>query len=743
MMSRHARGLPVVCLSVAMSLAGWSVSLGQPQNPASEIATVEELKSQAFAALKLGHFDQTGTLLRQASEINKDPTLEKMTSWLSEFQVKQAHVTEQRRKEYQKLFDDTKKLEDAGYMVDAADAVARASRYADDRDKFREEAWVKTAIDRTIALAADAERDGLWVRASRLYGDLSAIEPNNSKWRTKINDIASRRAILAIYAPDTYAEVLKAETADSEKARQLLNPELKPTTKPVDETLDDTFKIDWKDIHEGVKVDMLREALEDARENYYRDVSYADMLAGGLKSIDLLVSTQGLEKTFPSLGDETKRKAFEESLKLVRDQVAVPEGGLFGSDRRAVGKVVDALLEANRNSLALPDSVIIYQFANGAMAVLDPFTNVIWPYDLIDFNAQTQGEFTGVGIQIQNNDEGYIKVVTPLEDSPALRAGVQPDDVITHIDGKSGKGLSVDRAKKHITGPAGTIVNLTIRSTDGSSRDVLLRREVIKTASVKGWTHKPGGGWDFLLDPSNGVGYVRISNFTRDTGKELGAALRQIKTQDGRAVIIDLRTNPGGLLTAAAEVVDRFMDHGVIVSTKSARVHSQSSPPLVARAQDDDVKDMPLIVLVNQYSASASEIVSGALKDHERALIVGERTFGKGSVQIVVPISDKTANLKLTTSHYYLPSGRCIHREDDSSEWGVEPNLTVEVTPEQMGEINRIRQQLDILRDAPSTQPTSMPAEFKTPEDYLMASDPQLSTALLLLRMQLAGASLM
>jgi carboxyl-terminal processing protease len=162
-----------------------------------------------------------------------------------------------------------------------------------------------------------------------------------------------------------------------------------------------------------------------------------------------------------------------------------------------------------------------------------------------------------------------------------------------------------------------------------------------------------------------------------------------------------------------------------------------------ARDTSDDT-DLPTIVLVNQYSASASEIVSGALKDQGRAIVVGERTFGKGSVQMLFPLEDKEAYLKLTTSHYYLPSGRCLHREEDSTDWGVDPDVTVEMTPEQMRTVLKMRQELDVIRDGAAVQkPTTLPAEFKTREEHLLASDPQLGAAVLMLRMQLLGAPVM
>jgi carboxyl-terminal processing protease len=279
-------------------------------------------------------------------------------------------------------------------------------------------------------------------------------------------------------------------------------------------------------------------------------------------------------------------------------------------------------------------------------------------------------------------------------------------------------------------------VKLTIRNPQGVSKDYDITRDVIKVVSIKGYVHKPGGGWDYYIDPDSKIAYIRMTAFTAETGKELDAAIATLNESNAKGIILDLRYNPGGLLTAATEVCDKFLSDGVIVSTRPDR--DTGNPQTVARAKkDSDESHLPLVILVNQYSASASEIVSGALKDQKRATIIGERTFGKGSVQMLFPLSDRMALLKLTTSHYYLPAGKCIHREENSTDWGVEPDLTVEMTPEQMRAAIDARQELDVLRDekAPETK-----AEDKAQKKDLLSSDPQLSAAVLLLRLELADA---
>jgi len=343
-----------------------------------------------------------------------------------------------------------------------------------------------------------------------------------------------------------------------------------------------------------------------------------------------------------------------------------------------------------------------------------------------------------VGIQIEADENTRdIVVVQPLPDTPASRAGVRPGDVIAKINGKTAKGLTPDGAVKVITGPTGTTVTLTMRSLNGSVKDYVLRREVIKVASVKGCTPKPDGDWNYMLDSGERIGYVRLTGFSKSTGEDLGRALEELKSQQARAIILDLRDNPGGLLETAKKVVNEFIDHGVIVSTHADRPTSNPPSELDADAQDL-LTTVPLLVLVNQYSASASEIVSGALKDWHRGLIVGQRTFGKGSVQMLFPLDSKRdAYLKLTTSHYYLPSGRCIHREENSTTWGVDPDVTIEMTPQQMSDKNYARLRLDMLNPWGLKLGGNLPTTRPTLQDVLKV-DPQLSAALLILRLQLA-----
>jgi len=747
-----AATLTVVSPFATRSLHAQSGETNPPQQAAApntnqQLATVEQLKTEAFKALRGGNFARSDELLRAAASMSGDRSLNQMSQWLAAYETQRSEFTAERHKQYEKAVTDVKKLIDGGKEGFAIDRAKDAATLADDKGRFNDEGWVRDVVKRTLALAEQYQHDEQWIKVLRVYRDLSALEPTNPEWQEQLKLATRRVRLLAMYTPDQLKVLGEVESKEREEADALLKePTTQPTTAPTTApTLgdNDDFKIDWHDTLKGVRIDMLYDALEDAKTNYWKDTNYKALLTGGLKGVQAVLTTKGLEKAFPNLADNNKRDTFaalvQQSLDMV-GKIQKPEDEQF-----AVKRTIANLRIVNRQTVQLPDEVLINEFADGAFGELDPFSNMIWPSDLDDFNKSTQGEFGGVGIQI-DSDDGELRVVSPLEDTPAYRLGVKAGDTITKINGKSAKGITTTQAVKTITGVPGTEVTLTIRSgADNTEKDYTIRREVINVASVKGWKRVPGGAWDYFIDPQLKIGYLRLTNFTKHSSNELKEAVAELQKQGARGLILDLRYNPGGLLTAATEICDKFLSDGTIVSTRADRENAAQPPTSVEARPSDDDCDLPMVVLVNGFSASASEIVSGALKDQHRAIIVGERTFGKGSVQMLFSLAGRTAYLKLTTSHYYLPSGRCIHKEDNSTTWGVDPDVVVQMTPQQMGEAAVARKDSEVIRDAnapapkvvASTQPSTKPAK-KDP----LAADPQLSAGLLVLRLKLSGATL-
>ncbi len=411
-------------------------------------------------------------------------------------------------------------------------------------------------------------------------------------------------------------------------------------------------------------------------------------------------------------------------------------------DRKEAEAYFQRLLEANRQTIGLPEWVVIKEAAEGGLGALDRFTSFIWPAEVEEFRKHTVGEFSGVGIQI-GKDEGGLRVVSPLEGTPAYDEGIQPGDLIVKIDGKSAQGMSLNRAVMAITGPPGTQVVLTIhREGVKHEIDVPLTRARIKIHTVKGYKRDEANKWDYMIDSELKIAYVRVASFMDNTVDELKQTLEELQKRDVRGVILDLRVNPGGLLRSAVEMAELFLPKDkLIVKTQGRRPDDTHRTESRAAA----TLHLPLIVMVNGASASASEIVAGAIKDHGLGLVLGERTYGKGSVQNLLPIADNTAFLKLTTALYLLPSDRSIDRSDDSETWGVEPHIMIKLAPKELGQIGLMRRKADIVKG--KGQPASAPphAESDTaaqePEapDVLPETDPQLEAALLVMRVRLLG----
>ncbi len=339
--------------------------------------------------------------------------------------------------------------------------------------------------------------------------------------------------------------------------------------------------------------------------------------------------------------------------------------GQVSADTKDIYKNIEVFTEVLRqiedNYVEPQDSQeLIYGAIKGMVQSLDPHSSFMTKQEHQELMIETKGSFSGVGIEISIRDK-VLTVVAPIEGTPAYEAGIKAGDKIIKIEEKSTRGMTLTDAVKNIRGKKGTKVKLTImREDEEKPLEFVITRDVIPLRSVRA----------LMLAPD--IGYVRISNFQSKTARDLSGALKKLEKKGTlKGLILDLRNNPGGLLSQAIEVADLFLDSGIIVSTKG---RNSSQDMQVAAKKNDSEGNYPIVVLVNEGSASAAEIVAGALQDNKRALLLGTKTFGKGSVQTILPLSDGSG-LRLTTARYYTPSGRSIQLS------GIMPDIEVKFIP--------------------------------------------------------------
>ncbi len=354
---------------------------------------------------------------------------------------------------------------------------------------------------------------------------------------------------------------------------------------------------------------------------------------------------------------------------------------------------------------------LIYGALKGMINTLDPHSEFMEPAKYDELQKDTQGAFGGLGIMIETK-EGYVTVLAPMDDTPGSRAGIMSGDRIIKIDGKNVEKMGVQDAERlqnavqQLRGEPGTEVTVTIlRPSTGTVKDYKLKRDIIKVDMVKDINNKK----EFPLGEDK-IGYIRLVQFGEKTSEDLEKAIKKLKSEGMQGLILDLRWNPGGLLDQAVEVCEKFLPRGQLVVSTEGRNKAQDSIRR-ANGHGDELNGMPMVVLVNVNSASASEIVAGCLQDLHRAQIMGERTFGKGSVQSILPLQDGSA-LRLTTAKYYTPSHKVIHGE------GITPDCVVPMTDEEEAALS-IRQR----------RPNLDTMDQKAREKIMSLTDPQYDRA--------------
>lgn len=704
------------------------------------IADAEQLAQLAHA----GRFDEILVQLKGDGAGEPRADVESLVADLERYQQ---HVSEHRQKRaeaYDKALAKIATAVDAGLIDDALIASIEAHSLSEDPADLLSHPSVQQAIAQAEQKAQTASEQGDWVQALSLYRELDLLFDDYSTYHEQVKRVSRHVRVLQLYAPEQLRKLYEAElerrraskALDGEAGEEGLEEEDKPLLLEPES---------WESRLKGVELPMLRQTLSQAVRDHVdsdRSGNYAPLLLGAVDALRIMLDTDGLTATFPQLSDTEKLNQFRDYLTIVSAGLKTPEKKV---EFLEMASTLERIMGMNKKTVALPEAVVVYELAEGATGMLDDFSAVIWPQEKEQFSRSTQGKFFGVGVQISRKlnprtKEMELMVVSPLANTPARRVGIQANDVIVAVDGQPTLHWSLDRAVREITGPTGTRVTLSVRrdgpeGADATKLEFVVQREEVIIESIRGWQHTEGGEWDYWIDRNNRIGYVRLSQFIPQTVDDLDKAVAQMQ-DDGpiNGLILDLRFNPGGLLSSAIDVSDRFIDEGPIVSTATAdgRVTTETRAK-----RPRTYPPFPVAVLINQGSASASEIVSGALQDYRRAIVIGTRSFGKGSVQDLFPLDQGKAFLKLTTQYYMLPGGSIIHRLPEARDWGIEPDLTVEMTNEQIADSIELRQQVDVIRD--SDAPADAEPQAHAEDILADGLDPQLEAAALVLKTQLVA----
>lgn len=726
-----------------------------------------------------GRFDQLlETIQSRPAEVNGRGGQSLIAS-LQRYQTNQQVRRERRTTAYEEALETVNQEMGADDLEKAIVAAIEAHSIADEPLLVLGDPAVMDLVKKTEIAAKQAELDEDWVEAAVLFGRLNLLYEEDARYRDDVKRVNSHVRVLALYSPEVLRELQEARALRVGRAEEL------------DQNRTDAET--WQARLNGIDAEMLRESIRTAAERHIDHEGYAKMLAGAIEPLLTLMETPAIHDTFAGLSDQAKRDGFRKELLRMKAEFEKPDAEL--SQFRALARV-DEVLANNRRTIDLPEQVIAYEMTEGALGTLDDFSSMYWPEDLDFLSRSTQGEFPGIGVQIARRlqagtaidlDEhpnaasdlepagvdpdldakpvvtAYITVVSPLSGSPAMAAGIKADDLIITVDGVDARNWSLNKAVREITGPVGTEVVLGIkREGEDGLMNFPIKRGRIEIESVKGWDHTPSGDWDYWIDQPAGIGYVRLTQFIPQSIDKLDEAVAKLQaTGQLNSLILDLRHNPGGLLTSAIQIVNRFLDDGPILFTVDGDKTVRSAWNAKRRGT---YPEFEVVILINQGSASASEIVSGALQDRDRAFVVGDRSYGKGSVQDVYwfpqPPPRAKYGLKVTTQYYQLPGGRIIHRKPDSEVWGIDPDLAVDVTNQTVAWNLELRQEIDVLRDKNTDQietemtkpwvklagmePVDADADnakdkvqvrLPQPDDLLdLGLDPQLEVALLILK---------
>lgn len=752
------RNLAAVVVLIATSSGAWGNAAPQGETQAPVPMVLSDWSTQVWDAAKADDLARVNVLLESVPKGESDALLALKKS----IGQRDAHRIEN---EATRLKDLAKRKADLAVALAAGEvntAIVHAVniKFLTSPDEWR--LWLASddgrAVEKAAAVAiAQARAEGDVLLAQEMLFRQKALHDGADtdeykRLDTELDDLNRRVTLIAEFAPRELYRLRKLQLKRIEATAKAEGKEI-PVAENEEPAFNELFQNDWKDRLKGITQKLVLMGLRQAASEHVTNTGWKPLLEGGLGSVELLLETPQLVENFQGLGDQAKVQAMRVAIDNRMKDLASTQKKLGPADYQAV---ITEVLAVNDATVQMPKEVILREFGEGATAQLskeyeDDYSEIIWPDNLRRFRQSIEGNFVGVGILIRHNDKRELIIVNPLEGSPASRAGIRPGDKVIAVDDQSTVGWTLNRAVDNITGPVGKPVKLTVQRNDVvDPLEFSLKRASIKMRSVNGWWKsqldtRGTPKWDWWIDPVSGIAYVRLTSFNEDSFDDFMDAIRQMrKERTLNGLILDLRANPGGLLKSAVEFVNLFVPDGSVVSVQDRDGNMVNN--FLAEKARAVLVGLPLVVLVNGNSASASEIVSGSLQAHGAAVILGERSFGKGSVQTVQPLQDgpNEAAVKVTIQYYVLPplegeeKGRLVHRRTSSKDWGVNPDLVVKITPPQAEKSGEMRLALDRLDEAAMHQ---VGVDLRPIVGDLISTgiDPQLETAVMILQARLAG----
>lgn len=676
----------------------------------SQTAFISQLCSTIYAS----DFEQAAEQLKSGDDPNSR-AVARLCGIIKQYQAIQQHRERARQQSYEEQFSKLAELRPPG-QVDVNDVndittvlsvVFNLQESADENQKKQllEDAFVKQIINRAIQKSAEYENKGQWLDAYiRCYYWLKRLDKENKSYSDYAEQLEDKALI-------------KASLQDSPcETRQQR--------------------------YEGITKKMFTRAIKWLDLYHVEIVDYGEMASKAVERCRLLgevLSSETIESDLPR-PDTGQITAWQVGLRAVLNDI---EDSPISPGRDKFIDLFKNILALNKTTIALSEDVIVAQFAEAALDAIDRYTNLVWPWQVQNFEKNLTKEFTGIGIEITKAD-GPLTVASLLPDTPAYTSGLDAGDVIEAVDGLSTARMSLYCAVRKITGSKGTQVTLTVRHIGADkSEDITITRDRIIVPTIRGWQRDRQGKWRYMIDEQERIGYVNITDFAETTSPDLERVLGWLENKGLKGLVLDLRFNGGGYLDSGVAVVDKFVEQGPIVSTRrrfgrrAEKAHKAGTHP-----------NYPLVVLVNEHSASASEIVAGALQDpvHNRAILVGARTYGKGEVLAINSHPGGGARLQYTLGHYLLPSekrvlSRYSREKAGKEDWGVGPDVEVKLRNDET------RKMLDVQRDnsvlvKAGHDSQAAPLKKHTIEETLLA-DPQLAVALLLVQTKLVEAEVL